>query len=452
MGAVEQQVAGAPYLSSYGQTLARNLIDTVYMMPNVERVRELKKALDAIDPTLYGRAKRLAEQEAKAGVPAQVALQRGIALATSQGLSRELVELGRGALPGKQSQLGAISSGALAARAGVSSGVGPGQTVQIEGKAPPAGVCSVLPGDDPAKPYRVVISDGKDWRDKRDGDVCKGWQGQMSIAGFIFSPDPRIELTERARIRWYRNSGPDSSGVLPGSIRELLLNDLNNDCQDCALSSMRDVNGHKIAALRDFLPELSDRYNQDFVGGVGERENIDGRTGEHAVTDQPILTFTHPVTGEDWGMFLVLTAPKPLDHFDDKNVPYLLFELQKIRRSWIGKLWHFIKHVVAEIVHFVKDAINWVKDQGCKLLTGAAGPLIGAAAGAVGAAALDLPPQVGAQAGVVGQQLAADACGGDKKPPPASPPPKEPSKLPFLLIGGAAVAALLVLKKRKKKV
>lgn len=108
MAGVEQAMGNerAP-LTAYGLKSAKALIDTVKMMPPDVRKKQLKLALDLIDPKLYRRAEDDAEKEAKLGVPADIALERGLAAAISYGLAKELVEAGQGKPIPKKSQLGA---------------------------------------------------------------------------------------------------------------------------------------------------------------------------------------------------------------------------------------------------------------------------------------------------------------------------------------------------------
>lgn len=114
-GTEAKATGGATPFANYGLTSAAALIETVKMMPPDMRTAQLRKALDQIDPTLYARAEKLAEIEAKAGVPALVALERGIGAAMSTGISKEIIELGRGKYPAKQTQLGAVCYSCFAA-------------------------------------------------------------------------------------------------------------------------------------------------------------------------------------------------------------------------------------------------------------------------------------------------------------------------------------------------
>ncbi len=108
MAGVELAMNGdrAP-LTSYGLTSAKALIDTVKMMPPGIRKKQLKLALDKIDPKLYARAEADANKEAKLGVPADIALERGLAAAMAYGLAQELVDVSKGKPVGKKTQLGA---------------------------------------------------------------------------------------------------------------------------------------------------------------------------------------------------------------------------------------------------------------------------------------------------------------------------------------------------------
>jgi hypothetical protein len=109
MAGVEQAVGGAGNapITAYGLNAAKALIDTVKMMPPDLRKRQLKAALDKIDPKLWAKAEAGAAAETKLGVPADIALERGLGAAMSYGLSTELVALAKGKRPPERSQLGA---------------------------------------------------------------------------------------------------------------------------------------------------------------------------------------------------------------------------------------------------------------------------------------------------------------------------------------------------------
>ena len=108
MAGVEQSLGNDQIpLTNYGLSSAKALIDTVKMMPPGIRKKQLKLALDKIDPKLYARAEEDANKEAKLGVPADIALERGLAAAMAYGLAKELVDVSKGKPVGKKSQLGA---------------------------------------------------------------------------------------------------------------------------------------------------------------------------------------------------------------------------------------------------------------------------------------------------------------------------------------------------------
>jgi hypothetical protein len=446
LGASEARMSGRAPLTEYANTLAYNLIDTVRMMPDAMRKKELRKALNAIDPKLYARAEKYAQEEERAGAPALVALQRGIARAAAEGLGTELVDLGKGKKPARQSQLGAAMYG-----------LGAAPTIKIDMPGIKDGQCYMeIDKDLQAKgiyPWKAMrwnakLNKGEDFVDntgRQLKDACSSWQGQMNVGGFIFSVDPKLD-TKMARIRW-----TNDRGKLPDQLRQIALTALTTDCEGCASTSMVPLAGHKIGALKDFIPELRDEVNQDVVGGVQKYLNKDGRTGCDAMSDVPIAYFRHPVLHEDWGLFMTLTADKPLDHFGDKNPPYLCFQIGKIPGGFWRSFLKGLTRLAIAIVHFVEDAIKWVADNTCDLLCSQYGAAAGAAAGAATGAAFGgaKGAQTGAQVGAVGAQIAAQACncGGDAPPPAASP--QSSSVMPLLLIGGGAIAGFYYLNKKK---
>lgn len=433
LGDTERKSTGSTALTDYANTLAFNLIDTVRMMPDEMRKRELRKAMDGIDPKLYSRAEKFAQDEAQAGAPALVALQRGIARAAVEGLGSELVNMGKGKMPPRQSQLGCAMYG-----------MGAAPTFATDAKKnPPNGTCAIIDGD-----KKVIWDDSaKSWRPFRQGDKCTGYQGQILVGGFIFSADPSIKGSA-ARINWT----PDR-GKLPDELRQAVLTRLTTDCHPCIKTSMRQIQGSRWEPLRKYIPELRDTLNHDPIGGPTDKD----------FTDYPLFGFKHPMTGEKWGMYMLLTAPKPREKFDENNQAYPVFMIKKLpEESWFDKILDGLWWLVCKYVEVWRDIGNWVGEKTCKLLCSQYGQMAGAAAGAAagavaGAAAggkegAKTGAQVGAQLGSAGASLAAGACDcGGAAPPPSTPPPTPPSEksiLPWLLLGGAGAAAYYLTKKK----
>lgn len=91
----------APYGSSslgpfatYGKRVAASMMSRVAQLPGPARVPAIKAAMDAIDPTLFSRSKRYAERAQMHGLPPRAALAHGIAAAVTEGVIKELANVG----------------------------------------------------------------------------------------------------------------------------------------------------------------------------------------------------------------------------------------------------------------------------------------------------------------------------------------------------------------------
>jgi len=79
----------------YGKRAAASMISRVSSLPPSERAPTLKRAMDVIDPTLYARSKRYAERAASClKMPPRAALAHGIAAAVTEGVVKELAQVG----------------------------------------------------------------------------------------------------------------------------------------------------------------------------------------------------------------------------------------------------------------------------------------------------------------------------------------------------------------------
>jgi hypothetical protein len=362
MAGVETAATGAQPFSAYGQRVARGLLASVAPLPDSVRKKMLKAAMDRIDPTLYSRSEAAAQPELHAGVPPQLALERGIAYAVSHGFARELVDLGKGKKLARRSQLGAVMTlGGAAAFAQ--------KTMAIPTVGTPT--------------------------------------GPMLQVGPFFFP---IAVKE---VRYHTLSAEQSAFV--------------TDNMKIALTS----------ALR----------SGNALTGSGYLSALSFANGTY-----PFAKFTfpndpsNPNSGKHFGLY--------------KNGELISFKEQPPPgQGLFDAIWNGIQWVASAIVGVVKDVVNWVGDQTCKLMNSDLGKVGAAAAGAV------VGGPAGAQAGVMGAQIAANACaatpptcaagqmiGPDGKtcvPIPAPPPSTSSKMLPILLIGGAGVAALLLLGKKK---
>jgi hypothetical protein len=439
MAGVEKAATGEAPFTAYGINAARALLETVKMMPPNERVRQLKMAMGKIDPKLYSRAEEEANKEAKAGVPAGLALERGIAVAMSRGMATELVDFGKGKRPAKRSQLGNVIE-AL--------GVDP---------APRVGYCWVPATSTTAGYWRRQLasetscpsappagSTGPTVRDQRGGTTSGGGvtvtntlTGEV-VKTTVGVPPPTPPPSPEAQK--FLNIGPFLIPITVGAWR---------DHRPLPAEQKAYVDQNIAIAAK--------------AGGVSIAEM---KTGKY-----PFIRFKGP-NDEPWGLFYsesdgtqktsrgtIIPAGTAVAYH--KIAESMLGNIIgdawggiKDAAEWVGgaiasvfkKIWAGIKWVAAKVVDFVKDAAEWIKDKACDLFTSPVGQIAGAAAGAY------VGGPTGAQAGAMGAQAIAQACTGPAAPVATPPPaPEQSSLMPILLIGGAGIAAVLLLSGGKKK-
>ena len=93
-------------LARFGQDVADVVLSKVKSLPPKDRLGAIRVTFDAIEPGLYGRMLARMHQNLAAGMLPEPALRAAIESATSQGLVKEIVALGRGQRPAPRSMAG----------------------------------------------------------------------------------------------------------------------------------------------------------------------------------------------------------------------------------------------------------------------------------------------------------------------------------------------------------
>src|SRR6478736_278887 len=451
MSGVEERVAGEAQFTEYGIKSARALIATVRMMPPKIRVEQIRKALDKIDPKLYGRAKDFADKEAKAGVPADVALERGIAAAMSVGLASELVDLGKGKAPARKSQLGAVCYGCAllgATELAKTSLLSTALASQLKSMT-----TSVLTSAD-----STPTKDGYCWV-PANGSVPGHWE-RLAAGQVCGSTAPGPGPT----VRDNRDNTTSGGGVV-------VTGSDGSAVQTTVTSAPVTPPDQKFLQIGPFLIPVNAGEWRDHRALVDDRkayvdQNIALAARAGGVSTSELKTGKYPFVkfqangGESWGLFYQEKSDGSRIIAYHKVAPEMMGNIIgdiggaiKDAAEYVGgaiasvfkKIWAGIKWVAAKVVDFIGDAAEWIKDKACDLFTSPVGNLAGAAAGAA------IGGPAGAQAGAIGAQVAGAAC----TPTPApgtgggQPATEESSMLPILLIGGAGLAAVLLPGKKK---
>jgi len=462
MAGIEQTIGGAGFapITAYGLNAARSLIDTVRMMPPDLRSQQLKRALDKIDPKLWAKAESGAEAEAKLGVPADIALERGLGAAMSYGLASELVGLAKGKRPPERSQLGACLPCAAAM----------------------LGATEVVPGH---------------WERARTGQVCPPPPGVIARPGYCWIPEATRVITPEMIAR-------------EKALADKLAAEAAAEAKAKAEQKFAQIGPFliptNVAQYADHRPLTGDKK-----AFVDENVAIAAKAGgisiaEMATGKYPFVRFKGGASGQEyWGLYYRVKDGKT-------SVTYRMIPQDKVgslggtqealgwnpissiggavsdATSAVGgaikdvaqavggaiwdvmkKVWKGIKWVTMKVVHFVVDAAKWVAKQTCKLVSY---PGVVQGAQAVATAAPN-PYTVGIAAGVTVTKMICDQVAGsaEEKAAAAAAAQAEAEAaaamaaaakaeaeaaaarkkmMPILLLGGAGVLGAILLLGKKK--
>lgn len=469
--------------AQFGHKSATALIGAVQKLAPANRKGALKKALNAIDPSLWKRTADIANRYQKQGMTPAQALHAGLSRAMATGLAAEVVHTGmkRQSKPAAKGLLGLGCYGRAALPAlgdTVVSKAGTTlstvlQTNLITNAGPSVGECT----SDGTMIWAIDPTSGTGfWRRLKAGESCSTTGGYTVTAGGtsggVTVTDPNGNVQSGAGLtqappaadpnQQILQAGPFSiplnvtswtvhwSGQLPTDWQAFILPELAHDCSNCVVTSMEDATpGHVMGALRDFFDPATfpTKINKDLVGrqmlyiGTGSNGIPVGQT-RYVVQqpDQPIVLVKRPDNGDVWGVYMSFVPKDPTKAWDSSSNP---FELQL---KWLPKptgVWDWIKTILGTIVNAIGDALSAIGGAACDLLQSPAGVVGGAAVGAVVAG------PAGAAAGAKGAQAAAGACGGP--PPPLVLPPARPAWLLPVAIAGMGVAALFIMMPKRKK-
>jgi hypothetical protein len=107
-------VGGANPIEQYGQKASALVMGDSKQVPLGKRDEWLRKLLDEVDPKLYPAFKKETGRLRDMGTPADPAAQRGLAVAFSQGLTKEFMRIGKkGKAPSPGLRKGQVPLGAL---------------------------------------------------------------------------------------------------------------------------------------------------------------------------------------------------------------------------------------------------------------------------------------------------------------------------------------------------
>lgn len=448
----------------YGNKVASLLLNHVQKLPPTHRKAELKRVMNAIDPSMFDRAAAISSRNVAAGMPLASALHAGIARAAATGMHAELIQLGRtNVAPKARSLLGMgcygceAALGALNAAASIGAGTPMIAATQTPGPAVPAdGACS---------------ADGKyiwhgAWKRLLVGEVCKtvdpnyasptagGAQGGTGVdfpltkgtikAGPWYFNEPTFNY----RNQQFRIKQSDADKIPPEWLVFLKAVTVADKIVDAKGIFAFDPTAQPIAAAS---------YKQWFQLFGGTMPPADPTQGVFQ-TIKPIWNMlgmlgsmpvaTYPIAGKDFPFLVrvsLATRGTNVDGYGgtDYNGPLdLLISTYPPPQGGIS-LPSWLASLPTEV--HAGEIVSAIADLGCQVF------------GSKGAKS---SPDPYVQAGAAAASL---LCG--QPQPPACPPgsiydpntkacvvmPQKSSLLPVAIVGGAALAALVVLHRRSKR-
>jgi len=434
---------GDPF-AAYGTKAAHVVMTRIKQLPPADRRQALRVTLDALDPRLWAGVENRAAK--MSGVPAAAALELALAQEMGTGLLDEVVALGKKQkAPKAASQLGAAIYGPGLAMGEVLEALG--QTAPacgykwIGGKwvaqTPTGAPCTPTPGagtaPKPKTPYELCAAEG--------GTPSPGY-------GVTFTPGTNKPPLVGCMLEWIEvgpfrmpADGPASFGDNRGVMTENWKSQFKGAIDQLAEKSKQYQQmsyGFSGFFAASKLKPAKDYGLDKWLGYKPDDKIFAALVDGHA----PAFKVKHPKTGDDWGVYLILTPTR--FGWAWKKIPE--------SRSWWGKLWDWIKSLpgllvkaVKAVVEAVADIIDAVGGLACDLLSN---PTVNKGATVVATA-------YAGPAGGAGVQAGSGMCGGPKQ---TEPPPvvetggKLPGWILPVAIGGGALVLILALSPKNKKV
>jgi len=363
---------GQTEMASYGKRVATTLIGKIKTLPSHQRPAAMRRAMDAIDPTLHARAEKIANAARSKGVPAPAALHHGIATAMTQGLVAELAQTGRGRngrsrtsrQPGPLHGLaGMRAHRALGADPIIFSGAAGLQVQPILSFASPP---TATPAPGPA-PGKMITVGPWQFEDKQGATRFVGW-----------AEVPSVNAAWKAKA--IQRLGMLTSGSSPVGFM---------------------WSGGPSPKAQEVLPRV---FGPGTYGGYTPLRMLGG--------DVPLFSFDHP----SWGRAGLWLKSEGNDQY-----PGFSLRIDKFPESLVAKFLDPYFKLNALVFDVSKDAVKAVQDLTCSVLA-----MPGAAQGAAAA-----NPTAGA-----GVALAMQMCSSPPPSYPMPLPSGGSMLLPLVLVGG----------------
>lgn len=404
----------------YGARAASAILRRINQLAPSERKKQLKQIMDAIDPSLWNRTAEITRRYVGQGLTAVEAFPRGLARALAAGIAAEMIAAGKSRVaPQPRSLLGLGCYGcdaALGALPLVSTAVlAPtvGKPVLVATKVPAGKQVQVGPFTFPVGDQPFVLANGA----AAIKALPREWHGYISRALKISDAEQQALIQDV--LKKIANSAGTASGSTAAAVKVFNMQMAKSPDNAIWKDALHIFPGQNVT-LRAISPMMTTGKWSD---------SDDGRA-------MPIATFTHPVSGNKWGVFLGMSG----DKLNPTGVQLYVKWLPE--QPWYTRALGWIASLPAKLIEAVKEVVEELGDLACQLASNPNAINAGAAAGVAAGG--------GAAAGAAGAAIAQSLCGGPKTAAPPPPPPSQDNLLPVVLIGGGVLAAALLLTKKKK--
>lgn len=432
--------------AQYGRKATAILMKHVGKVAPKERKKVLKRVMDKVDPDLYSRASRYASEHEVRGVPSSTALKLGLSRAMSEGMGKELTELGK--KPGRPAAKGQVGLGCY----GCAAVLGADLTSQVLSTITAVAAPSVQPGQCSADGrYIWVIGQGGGgyWRPLAAGETCTGISSTTVDTrtgpggGITGTATDKVEMIDvgpfkipkdatRYNVYWGNRPMPDEWQALITK----------------SLSDKPNVNlapGRLWYVVHDFVPGVPSTINSRFITGQLHMMAYAQDGGlKSSECRQPILRFKHPVTGATWGIYLVIEMADPKKAWDSTTNPWIArFDIgpepsQDEPDGCKEGLFAEFNFINAQITNVLKDVLQDLGGAACELISSPNASAAGSAVSTYYGA--------GPEAGAAGVQKAQGACG--QAPPQQVVQQGSSILMPLLLVGGGLAAVMFLTRKK----
>lgn len=435
----------------YGRRAAVSILSQINRVPPQLRKAQLKRIMDAVDPSLWRRTAEITRRYVARGLAATEAFHRGLARALSAGITAEVVMTGQsGEAPQARSLLGLGCYGCSAALGAL------GDT------APTTKCGNPIPGMSWAAATATVPAHWERARvgvaptpNPTPGNYCVTPSGQVTstpLAPHVTIsdnqgpsvPPPGVKMLQVGPLvfpdnldkPWIINA--NSPTQIPAAWKPFIVKALTtpqmikvgSTWAGSSLAGVMAVPDNAIYKALGLVP------GQKIVGKMLSAAASSGKWSDSADDAMPLATFTMS-SGHKWGIYVAALPTKAAPTRLQMYVKWLP------DHPWYADAFNWIIDLPVKVIDVAKAAVEELGALACKVATSPAAQQAGAAAGVAAGA--------GASVGSAGAAIVGGLCSQPTPPPvPFAPITADSGLLPLAILGGGALLAIILLKKKKK--